>query len=250
MQTPNRVVVTGAASGIGKATAERFAREGWDVCLTDRQDKVEQVRDNLPAGSHLAHVADYTDTDQVEAMRDDIAAQWGHLDALINCAGLFFPNKIIDSSMEDWRQDLDTMVYGAVHMTRACVPLMTEGGRVVHVTSVMARRVGSDYSSYCMAKAALDQYCRALALELADDGILVNAIAPGFVDTPLSVIDGVNELETDWFRTNFVEGQRIPLRRAAQPEEIAGVAYFLAGPDATYITGSVITVDGGMMVTL
>lgn len=88
-----------------------------------------------------------------------------------------------------------------------------------------------------------------MALELADKGILVNAIAPGFVNTPMSVSEGENELETKWFRDNYVVGGHLPLRRAAAPDEIAGVAFFLAGKDASYITGQVITVDGGLTVT-
>jgi 3-oxoacyl-[acyl-carrier protein] reductase len=100
-----------------------------------------------------------------------------------------------------------------------------------------------------MAKAAINQYCRALALELAEKGILVNAIAPGFVNTPMSIVNGVNELESDWFKANYITGHHLPLRRAGRPEEIAGVAWFLAGPDATYLTGQVITVDGGLTIT-
>jgi 3-oxoacyl-[acyl-carrier protein] reductase len=100
-----------------------------------------------------------------------------------------------------------------------------------------------------MAKAALNQYCRALALELAPHGILVNAIAPGFVSTPMSIVDGVNELEGEWFLQNYVQGHHLPLKRAGQPEEIASVAWFLAGPDASYITGQVLTVDGGLTIT-
>jgi 3-oxoacyl-[acyl-carrier protein] reductase len=129
------------------------------------------------------------------------------------------------------------------------VPLMKEGGRIVHITSIHGERGEGGASAYGMAKAALNQYCRALAIELAPRGILVNAIAPGFVDTPMSVSGGVNELETDWFRQNYVAGHHLPLRRAARPEEIAGVAWFLAGPDASYITGQVLTVDGGLTVT-
>jgi len=95
-----------------------------------------------------------------------------------------------------------------------------------------------------MAKAALNQFCRGLAVELAPRGILVNAIAPGFIDTEISIgPDGTSELDTDWFRNNYVKGHHLPLRRAGRPKEIAGVAAFLAGPDATYLTGPVITVD-------
>ena len=100
-----------------------------------------------------------------------------------------------------------------------------------------------------MVKAALNQYCRALAVELADRNILVNAVAPGFVDTPMSMVNGVNELESVWFRKNYIEGHHLPLRRAGRPEEIAGVIWFLAGPDASYLTGQVITVDGGLTIT-
>ena len=88
-----------------------------------------------------------------------------------------------------------------------------------------------------------------MAVELADRNILVNAIAPGFVNTPLSIVEGINELETEWFRSNYVEGHHLPLKRAAAPEEIAGVALFLAGKDASYITGQVIVVDGGLTIT-
>jgi len=137
-----------------------------------------------------------------------------------------------------------------VRVTRMAVPLMSEGGRVIHVTSIHGDRAEAGSSAYAMAKAALNQWCRGLAVELAPRGILVNAIAPGFVDTEMSIrSDGVNELDTDWFRANYVEGHHLPLRRAGRPEEIAGVAAFLAGPDASYITGQIITVDGGLTIT-
>jgi 3-oxoacyl-[acyl-carrier protein] reductase len=126
---------------------------------------------------------------------------------------------------------------------------MQNGGRIIHVTSIHGDRVETGGSAYAMAKAAINHYCRGLALELAPRNILVNAIAPGFIDTPMSITNGVNELESKWFHDNYVEGHHMPLRRAGQPEEIAGVAFFLAGPDATYITGQVITVDGGLTIT-
>ncbi len=154
-----------------------------------------------------------------------------------------------NSPLADWRKPFDTMVDGAVHMTRLAASLMADGGRIIHVTSIHGDKAEKGASAYSMAKAAINQYCRGLALELAQRNILVNAIAPGFIDTPMSVVNGVNELESDWFRQNYVDGHHLPLRRAGQPEEIAGVAFFLAGPDASYLTGQVITVDGGLTIT-
>lgn len=245
-----RVIVTGASSGIGRATAHRFAKEGWNVLLTALDEAgLSQVRLELPEGHHLVCAGPYEDPATTAEITTLLRAEWGTVDALINCAGVFRSASIVDSPLEEWREPLDIMLNGALLMTRLAASLMTSGGRIVHVTSVHGERAEKGSSGYAVAKAALNQYCRGLALELAPRGILVNAIAPGFVDTPMSVTDGVNELTTDWFRENYVSGHHLPLKRAAQPEEIAGVAYFLAGPDASYLTGQVITVDGGLTIT-
>ena len=246
-----RAIVSGASSGIGRATAQRFAQEGWEVCLTARRGHaLEQVRQGLRDGGHLVCPGDYSDPHTAVSISRAVIGAWGgRLDALVNCAGVYIGGDPISTPIDDWRKPFDIMVNGAVLLTRAAVPLMTEGGRIVHVTSIHGDRAELGSSAYAMAKAALNQYCRALALDLAPQNILVNAIAPGFVRTAMSVINGVNELDTDWFRTNYAEGNHLPLRRAAKPEEIAGVAYFLAGPDASYITGQVITVDGGLTIT-
>lgn len=251
---PKRVVITGASSGIGKAAAVRFAREGWEVCLVARREALlRQVVADLPTWrdhrSHLVCAGAYEDPETAERLSALLQSQWGSLDALVNNAGVYLSAPVIDSPLETWRQPLDIMLNGAIAMTRLSAALMPDGGRIIHVTSIHGERVEMGGSAYAMAKAAINQYARALALELAPRKILVNAIAPGFVDTPMSVVNGVNELEGEWFRKNYVEGHHLPLRRAAQPEEIAGVAYFLAGPDATYITGQVITVDGGLTIT-
>jgi 3-oxoacyl-[acyl-carrier protein] reductase len=183
-------------------------------------------------------------------MGDTLKGRWGKVDVLVNCAGVSQSARVVDSPIEQWRKPFDTMFDGGVRTTRLCVPLMPDGGRIIHVTSIHGGRAEPGSSAYAMAKAALNQFCRGLAVELAARGILVNAIAPGFIDTEMSIgPDGVSELETEWFRSNYVEGNHLPLRRAGRPEEIAGVAAFLAGPDATYLTGQVITVDGGLTIT-
>ncbi|MFA9478052.1 SDR family NAD(P)-dependent oxidoreductase [Phycisphaerales bacterium AB-hyl4] len=250
-QTPGaRVLICGASSGIGQATAQRFAREGWQVCLFARRaSQLEAVRQDLIGDDHLMLAGDYSDPASISTLTTMICDAWGGLDAVVNSAGVVGPEQAVDSDIAQWRKPFDIMVNGATYLTRAVVPLMAEGGRLVHVTSIHSRRAERLASAYGMAKAAIEQYCRALALELADRHILVNAIAPGFVRTPMSVVEGVSELESDWFRDNYVRGDHLPLRRAAEPEEIAGVAFFLCGPDATYITGQVLVVDGGLTVT-
>lgn len=251
MSQRRKVVVTGASSGIGRATAVRFAADGCDVCLNARRaERLYELVRSFPAGNHLVCPGDYSDPGVLEKIGLDLRKNWGQVDALINCAGVNRSSDIIDSPIEHWRKPFDTMFEGGVRMTRLCVPLMPNGGRIIHVTSIHGGRAEPGTSAYAMAKAALNQFCRGLAVELSSRGILVNAIAPGFIDTEMSIgPDGVSELETKWFRDNYVQGHHLPLRRAGRPEEIAGVAAFLAGPDATYLTGQVITVDGGLTIT-
>ena len=243
--------MTGASSGIGRATALRFAADGCDVCVNARrEERLHELVKRFPGGDHLVCPGAYDDAAVVEAMEAQVRATWGRVDVLVNCAGVSLAADVIKSPLAEWRKPLDIMLDGAVRMTRLAAPLMPDGGRIIHVTSIHGERAEAGSSAYAMAKAALNQFCRGLALELAPRGILVNGIAPGFIDTEMSVRpDGVNELETEWFRKNYIEGHHLPLKRAGRPEEIAGVAAFLAGPDATYITGQIITVDGGLTIT-
>lgn len=245
-----RVLISGASSGIGKATAQRFAAEGWDVCLNARREEMlKEIVASLPVGNHIVCAGDYSDPAVAARIGEEIGEHWGGLDALANCAGVFAQGHTIDQPLDEWRKLLELMLFGAVQLTRLSVPFMQNGGRIIHVTSIHGDRAEMGASSYSMAKAAVNQYCRALAVELASRNILVNAIAPGFIDTPMSMVNGVNELESEWYIKNYVEGHHLPLRRAGQPEEIAGVIWFLAGPDASYLTGQVITVDGGLTIT-
>ncbi len=246
-----KALVTGASSGIGRAAAERFARDGYDVCITARREqRLTTLLADLAAGDHLACPGDYSDPDAVEAVGGAIRERWGRLDVLVNCAGVFLPADPIDSPLDEWRKPFDVMINGAVLVTRLAAALMPSGGRIIHVTSIHGRTAEAKTSAYSMAKAALNQYCRALAVDLAPRGILANAIAPGFIDTEMSVLpDGTHELESDWFRQNYVDGHHLPLKRPGRPEEVAGVAAIPAGPDATYGTGQVITADGGRTIT-
>ena len=245
-----KVIITGAASGIGKATAIRFANEGYDVCLNDIQSgKLSALLNELPEGNHLLLHGSYADDATIIEGDKLIQQHWGSVDVLVSCAGMFEKTDPIAMAIEQWRVTFDRMLNGSLLITRLATKFMQDAGRIVHITSIHGTRAEKYASSYSMAKAAINQFCRAMALELADRNILVNAIAPGFVDTPMAIVDGRNELDSHWFRDNYVNSHHLPLRRAASPDEIAGVAFFLAGKDASYITGQVIVVDGGLTIT-
>lgn len=245
-----KVLITGAASGIGRATALRFAKEGYDVCANDiQEEKLKTLLNEFEPGDHLLLPGSYTSRETIDKGQQLISNNWGSLNVLVNSAGIPGNTSPIEMPIEQWRVAFDTMVNGTILISRMAVQFMLHGGRMIHITSIHGTRAETGASSYSMAKAAINQYCRAMAVELADRNILVNAIAPGFVNTPMSIVEGINELETEWFRSNYVEGHHLPLKRAAAPEEIAGVAFFLAGKDAAYITGQVIVVDGGLTIT-
>ena len=250
-------IVTGAGTGIGRAIAIRYAAEGACVALVGRRRvKLEDTLGMLPrlasgeAGDHLVVPADVGDEHAIDEIAGVVRDYWGRVDVLVSNAGLWKATDPVTSQWADWFEPMRVILLGAAHLVRAFAPMMPEGGRVIAVTSVHADRVERGGSSYAAAKGGLTQYVRSLALELAPRNILVNAIAPGFVDTPMSMTaEGVNELESEWFRSHYVEGHHLPLKRAGRPEEIAGVAAFLAGPDATYITGQTIVADGGLTIT-
>jgi 3-oxoacyl-[acyl-carrier protein] reductase len=245
-----KVLITGAASGIGKATALRFASEGYDVCVNDIQaDKLTLLLKELQPGNHLQLTGSYSEKETIEKGKQLISENWKTLDVLVNCAGVFEKTDPVEIDIEYWRVVFDMMINGTIQISKLAVQFMHNGGRIIHITSIHGTRAERWASSYSMAKSAINQFCRSMAVELADKNVLVNAIAPGFVNTAMSVVDGENELEGEWFKSNYINSHHLPLKRAAEAGEIAGVALFLAGKDASYITGQVITVDGGLTIT-
>ncbi len=246
-------IVTGAGSGIGRACAHQLAAKGHAVVVADINEAAAHsvVAEIVQAGGRATALQADVRHD-AQRMVDAAVQTYGALDILVNNAGIFYPADFLTTPFEDWHRAVDVMFYGATKCSRAAAQQMVAqggGGQIVNISSVNAFLGAPLSSHYNTAKGAIDQLTRCLAVELAPHRILVNGVAPGFVETPMAVVDGVNEHSTQDFKQFYVQRRRIPLARPAEPDEIATVVTFLAEGTATYLTGHTIVVDGGLTVT-
>lgn len=259
MMTPlkleNRIaVVTGAARGIGKAIAARLAGEGALVVIADID--VELARQAAAElGSNVsAEYVDISDQTSVDALAETIRGRYRRCEILVNNAAMLDATGISSMTFERYLKVIDVNQHGAIRMTLALLPLLKqgrEGRRILNISSIMGLRGSRDAIPYSTAKGGITNFTRALACDLAEDGILVNALAPGFIDTDMAILpDGTgHEHDTEWFRDIYLKYGRIPLKRAGSPEDIAGPAFFLCSDDCRYVTGQVLLVDGGVSAT-
>ncbi|MDQ0392067.1 SDR family NAD(P)-dependent oxidoreductase [Labrys monachus] len=247
-------VVTGAARGIGRAIAERLAAEGARLVVADIDEAEAERAAKAIGGGAIAARVDIGSEASVAALADLVRARHGHCEILVNNAGILDMTGIATMTMDRYRKVLDINQDGAVRVTLAMLPLVKAAPgprRILNIASIMGLRGAPDSIPYSTAKGALVNFTRALACDLAPDGILVNALAPGFIDTRMALLpDGSgHEHDTDWFKDIYIKYGRIPLRRAGSPEDIAGPAFFLCSDDATYVTGQILPVDGGVSAT-
>ncbi|SMB94815.1 3-oxoacyl-[acyl-carrier-protein] reductase [Thermanaeromonas toyohensis ToBE] len=237
-------VVTGASRGIGRATALALARAGAKVVvnyLTQEEAALEVV--NLihqGGGQALALKGDVSQKEEAQALIEGALSAFGRVDILVNNAGITRDNLLLRMRHEDWEAVLRTNLTGVFFCCQAALKPMfrQRTGRIINITSVVGLTGNTGQANYAAAKAGVIGFTKSLAKEVASRGILVNAVAPGFITTDMTENLG------EEVRKSFLE--RIPLGRPGQPEEVADVVVFLASPASRYITGQVIVVDGGL----
>ncbi|MDH5557041.1 MAG: SDR family oxidoreductase [Alphaproteobacteria bacterium] len=239
-------VITGAARGIGLATARKFLAEGWRVVMLDidgeTQDRAH--RELNDPDNTLALQCDVSAPDQVATAIDAAVARFGRIDVLVNNAGIAIFSPVMETSFEDWSAVLATNLSGPFICTKACVPAMLAGGggSIVNITSISGTRASTLRVAYGTSKAALMHLTKQLAAELGTQGIRVNAVSPGPVDTAMA-----KKVHTPDIRADYHDA--IPLNRYGTEEELAEAIFFLGGDRASYINGTVINVDGGFAAT-
>ncbi len=248
-------IITGAGSGIGRASARLFAAEGARVAILDRNlNAAHDVEQELRQKGQeaIALRVDISDWTASEAAVAEAGTKLGGLDILMNNAATYALNNFDQTTREDWHRVLDTNLTAYAVCGRVAAREMRKrgGGSIVNICSVHRLISEPNSGAYAASKGGVAQLTRNLAIELAPDNIVVNSISPGFIRTAMSVVEGVDETTTERFRTSYTDNGRIPLRRAGQPEEIAAAALFLASRECAYLTGADLVVDGGLTITL
>jgi NAD(P)-dependent dehydrogenase (short-subunit alcohol dehydrogenase family) len=245
------VVVTGASSGIGRATALRFGRAGAAVLMVGRDEAalVASAAEVATLGGLATPlVADVTDGDAPERIAKAAVSKLGGITTLVNAAGVIAAGTLESTADGQWDAMMDINVRAPFRLMRACTPALAQaGGSVVNVSSVTGLRAFPGVLAYCVSKAAVDQLTRCAALDLAPQRVRVNAVNPGVVISNLHRRSGMTE--DDY--AAFLERSRTthPLGRAGRPEEIADLIFFLASDAAQWITGETIAIDGGRHLT-
>jgi len=240
-------LVTGGSRGLGRAIALALAGVGADVAIVYRSSATEaqQVVDAIVEKGHkgMSFQGDVGNASRVKEIVDLVAGQWGHLDILVNNAGITRDGLLMRMGEQDWDDVITTNLKSVFNFSKAAIrPMMSQrSGKIINITSVVGIMGNAGQTNYTASKAGIIGFTKSLAKELGSRNIQVNAVAPGFIETDMTA----KLSEEQWKALT----DKIPLRRTAKPEEIAGVVRFLASSDSDYMTGQVICVDGGLGIS-
>lgn len=235
------VIVTGAGSGIGEATAKRFLKEGAKVAVCDKDfAKLKKSFADYPSDSILLSDADVSREVQVENFVNQTVQKFDRIDVLVNNAGIYYEGKIPDTPTAEWKKIMETDVDGVFYMSRACFPYLKKTkGNIINISSLSGLGGDPEAAAYNAAKGAVTNLTRAMAIDHGKDGVRVNAICPTLTKTDLTA-DMMKDKE---LVKDMVD--RIPMGRYGMPDDIASAIYLLASDDAHFITGVNLPVDGG-----
>jgi len=237
-------LVTGGSRGIGRAIVKALAAEGAKVAIVYRDNKEAAeglLREiDTAAAAAFALQADVTKPDEAERCVERVQTEWQRLDILVNNAGIIRDDLFVRMEPDAWASVLQTNLGGTYNFCRAAAygMMRQRHGRIINMSSIAAEHANPGQANYAASKGAINALTRALAVELASRNVTVNAVAPGFIETDMT--QAVRNKAGDVLK------KMIPMRRLGQPEDVARVVVFLAGPDSGYITGQVLTVDGGL----
>ena len=247
MQLKDQIaLVTGGSRGIGRGIVLALAREGAKVAFVYRgnQSAADALVAEITAtgGTCKAFQADVAEAGAAQKVVEQLLAEWGRVDILVNNAGVIRDGLLIRMEQADWDAVINTNLNGTFAFCRAVAAQMAlkqRSGRIINISSVAAEHVNAGQCNYAASKGAVNSFTRALAVELGSRSVTVNAIAPGFIETDMT--ESIRNKAGD-----FIQKKLIPARRLGKPEDIAAAVVFLASPGAGYITGQVLTVDGGL----
>ncbi|NAS88591.1 beta-ketoacyl-ACP reductase [ANME-1 cluster archaeon AG-394-G21] len=237
-------LVTGSSRGIGRAIAIELAKSGIDLVVNDSknpQEGLEVVNEINKIGQRAIYIqADVSDPDQVEKMVEEIVGEFGNLDILVNNAGIIVDKMLKDMTIEEWNKVVAVNLTSVFNCTKSAIKYMQKqkSGKIINISSVSGQIGNIGQANYSASKAGVISFTKTVAKEYARDGIIVNAVAPGFIKTKM--IENIPE------KVMLKLIKQIPLGRLGEPEEVAKLVCFLASDDAKYITGQVISINGGV----
>jgi NAD(P)-dependent dehydrogenase (short-subunit alcohol dehydrogenase family) len=241
-ETSRRVFITGGGGGIGAVTGKLLAQRGWRVALLDRDGALaEKTAAEIGQGKARGYTGDVTDIASVEKALDDMVKAWGGIDDLINNAGTWDHDPLLELTRARWQKVLDVNLMAPIEISNAAVRRMQSGSAIVNVSSVLGQVSAPTRGPYCVSKAALISLTKMQAIEWAERGIRVNAIAPGYIMNPTTM-----QLAASGSYDPSAINKRTPMGRMGSEEEIAeGIAFLLTPSTASYITGHTLEVNGG-----